>query len=371
MLNKSQIRRNLKGMSRRMLKGSWGLAIAVLLVPLAVSLSFTLLLYASATVMGIDPKAVVLQGYFLAPTAQLKAYSQLSSLSSFLQHLLTIPIGFGITAWFISLTDGERGPFSTVFCWMDTLSRFGKTLLLTFLLVLRTIGWALLIVVLPLVAFFVYFAPVFMRFVEGLPPAVLAPWVEEFAQNSNLPQGLNYAFEDLIPYLENTPAILGILLGGFLLFFVLAFLLYVWMLRYLPLDYLANRNPEASCGELFKNSVHMMKGHRFEAMWFHLSFLGWFLLASAVSGFLAASVSFLSGVPLHVLNLLLIPLPYLVLSAYFNTANVLFCEYIRDASRLDGGQAPYSVYRESQAPVPFELSDPGEEPPTQIDPPLS
>ena len=119
MLNKKQIRFNHKSIAKRMLKGSWKPAVAVLLIPAFVELSFTLLLYATANLLGLAPIFFSWDNFFAASAAQIYTSTRLSALTSRMQTLLLVPIGFGAAAWFLSLIHGEREPVSADFCWLD------------------------------------------------------------------------------------------------------------------------------------------------------------------------------------------------------------------------------------------------------------
>ncbi len=351
MLNKTQIRYNLKSMAKRMLKGSWGLAVLVLLIPSVVQLSFTLLLYAAATLFGFDPTVISWHPLTAASAAQLVAYLRLSSLTMLMELFLIVPIGFGVVAWFIALGDGSREPFSYVFCWLDSLRRFGKSLLMVLLLLLRMLGW-IIFAVMPFIAVSGYLLTFLW---DGLIYSVLT-FIPNFYDNPAF--GFNLLRNALPQVIFLVVALVSLLLSALLLMYLIG-------MRYLPAFYLLNRYPEKSCNELIEQGIQMMKGHLWEALWFLCSFLGWKILASLIFWLIAYPLQLQPGAFTSIFTTIVLPLPAFLVSAYFLMSTVLFCEYVEDAARLNDGHPPYSVHRDEISfapdfinPDPYQAPDP-------------
>ena len=334
MLNKTQIRCNLKSMAKRMLKGSWKPAVAVLLIPAFVKLSFTLLLYATATLLGLAPIFLSWDNFFSASSAQIYTYTRLSSLTWLMQTLLTVPIGFGVAAWFLSLTDGEREPLSAVFCWLDSLRRLGKSLLMALLLWLRILGWMLLFLLPLCMGFAALMFHLAQRGIWLLPPSGGLLFYELPGTGQAVTPGM---------LLHVSPQAFFMLLGFVFLALVLGILFCLMMMRYLPISYLLNRYPEQPCGVLIRQGVHMMKGHLWEGLWLQLSFMGWLLAAGFACWLLSLPFHFQSGVLSSIFTILILPIPFLFVSAYRSVTNLLFCQYVEEASRLRDGQAHYTA----------------------------
>ena len=339
MLNKKQIRFNLKSMAKRMLKGSWKPAVAVLLIPAFVELSFTLLLYATANLLGLAPIFFSWDNFFAASAAQIYTYTRLSALTSLMQTLLLVPIGFGAAAWFLSLIHGEREPVSAVFCWLDSLRRLGKSLLMALLLGLRILGWALLFL-LPLgMAFGGFVFHLAQRGIWLLPPSGGVLFYE-------LPGTGQAISPEMLPVVY--PQAVLMLLGLAALTLVLGVFFCLVLMRYLPVAYLLNRYPEQPCGALIRQGVHMMKGHLWEGLWLQVSFLGWLIAAGLVSWLLSLPFRFQPGVVASVFTILVFPIPFLFVAASRSVTHLPFCRFAADSSRLRDGQAPYAAYPDEE-----------------------
>ncbi|MBQ3076547.1 MAG: DUF975 family protein [Clostridia bacterium] len=337
-MNRGRIRRSLKGMAKRMLKGSWGMAVLVLAAPLAVRLAFTGLLYAAAILLGLDPAAVAVGSGQSASAAQLMDYTRLSNITALLQWVLVTPLGLGVVAWFLGLLDGAPEPLSYAFCWLDSLGRVGKSLLLSLTVGLRMLLWSLLFL-LPTVAGLAFF--VTWRH-ETLPPLLPGWMTGSFAYEQITPSAVMSA-EDLQLFFEQNPDLLVTFALCAVAVIAVLIALSLFLLRYLPARFLINRHPEQRCREILRESVRIMKGRKLEAAVFSLSFVGWAVVAVAAVELIAVPVRMLPAPALSVATVLLLPLPLLVLSAYYTLSLQLFCQYADDARRLSEGRAPYEV----------------------------
>ncbi|NLT58752.1 MAG: DUF975 family protein [Clostridiales bacterium] len=323
MLEKGQIRVNIKGMARRMLRGSWGMALLVMFIPVLISLGFSALQMSAAGMLMIDLHPFEEGFPTSVPSAQLMTYTIFNAVAAFLQFLVSAPIRFGIVAWFVRLTDGQRPTLSTVFTFFESGARYRKAVFAELLLLLRLFFWGMLLL--------------------GLPAAAVTylafDWLDlqQFMTFVLYVGAKGYRFETwtLLPLQS------AALLGGLLL---LSLLYMVVLMAYLPVRYLLVRDPERRLGELFRKSTGIMKGHKLEGLVFHVSFIGWLLLCILGEAVvLALLLLFLPEEVMLVATPWLNALTLQITMVYVRAGLVLFCEYVEDAARLAEGKPPYSV----------------------------
>ncbi len=286
-MDKGQIRRNVKELARRMLKGGRGLALLVLLLPILISLGFT----------ALDKLVVIGLGY--APLTPLDVlsldwrYSLLSTLLSVGGLLISIPLSFGVRDWYVELGAGNKESLGYTFGWFSTSQRFWRAIGQTVLLAVRTFLWTIL------------FAVPMIGTMAGTAYAGI------FALTKT----------DLWKYGHDPDlfvAAIGAIWPVVLISFVWCAVVGIWLMRYAAAPYILVRHPDKTVRESISESITMMKGHRMEYAIFGLSFIGWFLLVPFTLGFLL---------------LWLLP--------YFVESTALFFQYVEDAYMTPGFEGPY------------------------------
>ncbi|HWP80024.1 MAG TPA: DUF975 family protein [Candidatus Acidoferrum sp.] len=285
-MDKGQIRRNIKELAKRMLKGGRGLALLVLLLPALISLGFT----------ALDKLVAIGLGY--APATPLEVlmldwrYSLLSTLLSIGGMLISIPLAFGVRDWYVELGAGNKETLGYVFGWFSTTQRFWRAIGQTLLIGLRSFLWALLFAV-PLVAAMAgaVFSGMFVLTGTDM-------W--------------RYGYDP-----EYVLAALGVLWPVILLYLAWCAVVGIWLMRYAAAPYILVRHPDWSVRESISESIAVMRGHRIEYAVFTLSFFGWFLLAPFTLGLLL---------------LWLLP--------YFFESTALFFQYVEDAYSIPGAAGP-------------------------------
>lgn len=286
-MDKGQIRRNIKGLAKRMLKDGRGLALLVLLLPALISLGFS----------ALDKLVSIGLGY--APGTPLDVltldwrYSLLSTLLSVGAMLISIPLSFGVRDWYVELGAGNKETLGYVFGWFSTSQRFWRAIGQTLLIAVRSLLWVALFAV-PMVG-----------------AAAGAVFTGIFALTKT----------DLWRYGHDPDlfvAALGFLWPILVLYFLWCAAVGIWLMRYAAAPYVLVRHPDKTVRESISESIAMMKGHRIEFFIFELSFIGWFLLVPFTLGFL-----------------LLWLLPY-----YFEST-ALFFQYVEDAYMIPGTEGPY------------------------------
>lgn len=325
MLDKGQIRRNIKGMAKRMLKGSWGVALGVMIIPILVSSGFAALRLAVAAVLDLD-QAQLSQGFlYTIPSARLTSYSLVNLILGIAQLALSIPITFGVISWFVSLTDGHRAPLSAAFRFLDNGRRYWKTITVSLLLYLKAFLYGLLFLCVPI---------------------ALGLWLLLQLTGGHF-NPYSFYYGNGLDFFYYGDQYAGLILLVSLVLFIAGIALAAVLMRYLPAFYLTIRNPSKPARQILAESVDIMRGHKLEALVFFLSYLGWMILSSLVWVPLSALLNLLLpwGFSLTALPFLA-GLPLLFVSVYLEAGTVLFCEYVEDAARLRDGHTPYTVVQE-------------------------
>ena len=291
-MNKGQIRRNIKSLAKRMLKGGWGLALLVLLVPTLLSAGF----------VALDKMVIIGLGYppdipieILSDDLRYAAMSLALAIASF---FLATPLTFGVRDWYVELGAGNKESLGYIFNWFSTVKKFGRTIGVALLVGIKTFLWTMLFII-PLV-----FATAGVIFIGWIP----------------------FTFDQFRMYMYDRELILMILqtiipqiIACISVYIIWGLAVSIWLMRYAAAPYILINNPEKGIRECIAESVRMMKGHCTEYFMFNLSFLGWILLS-----------------PLTFFLMLLWLIPYMMQST------ALFFKYIEDAYFMPGFDSPYN-----------------------------
>ncbi len=269
------------------LKGQWGAAIGTFLVVVGVQ----------SLLAGLEHKALqifVVEPFLQNPTMEPQPFDLaeltrelltgslpelvISSVFFLLTLLLLSPLQLGMTRWYFTLIRGNGAPFSEVFYFFETLSRYGRAVWYTVQLSVRSFLWSL-------VFFF-------------LPCGVMGI-------------SLWFLSTDGISAQTRSAASLGVVMACGLLFLAVALFL-IFINRYALVSYLLCESDAITVSAAFKTSVRYTKNHRVMLLTFSLSFIGWFLLA-----------------PFTMFLLMLYVVPY------YNAATTLLSRYLVEKNRLD------------------------------------
>jgi uncharacterized membrane protein len=288
-MDKGQIRRNIKELAKRMLKGGRGLALLVLLLPFLISLGFS----------ALDKLVSIGLGY--APGTPLEVlsldwrYSLISTLLSVGALLISIPLSFGVRDWYVELGAGNKETLGYAFGWFSTSQRFWRAIGQTLLIGVRSFLWVLL-----------FSVPMIGTMTGAVYAGLFALTRTDMWRYGHDPDYFVAAVGTLWPVV--------------LLCFAWCAVVGIWLMRYAAAPYILVRHPDKTVRESIAESIAMMKGHRIEYAVFGLSFIGWFLLAPFTMGLLL---------------LWLLP--------YFFESTALFFQYIEDAYMIPGASGPYGL----------------------------
>lgn len=253
--------KQIKKSAKQALKGAWGRAIILMLIPIATTMLVDSFEFALRKIAGV-PEFI---DYIATPNFALDDLANLSPVSFLISLLvgvllfcLSVPLTQGILRWFFRRTSGEDDSVSEIFHYFESVGGFLKTLWLHFQIELRMLLWALLLLV-PFTA-------------VGTAFFLMTPdW------NASQQWGIILL---LIAWL--------ILMGIFMSLIGL---------RYFLAPYLLARDPSPKAGQIIRQSVKLMRGHKGRLLLFQLSFILWFLPSvAAVLIILPMAVSDLSQI---------------------------------------------------------------------------
>ncbi|MDP4151829.1 MAG: DUF975 family protein [Bacillota bacterium] len=271
-MDKSTIRRNIKANAKLMLKNNLGTAILVLFIPMLVYLGLSMFIQGILTaVFGVQSNDLNFNtfnnhNYVFGDGTEVPAIIA-AVLLTLICLLIFIPLIFGITSWFVSLSEGKKKSLGTIFDWFSSFDHFIKSVLLMLNVFVR---------------YLIYSLPVMILFGGMAALEYLGP------------NYVNFNYVAIMAPLD-------------ILYFAAAFALNIFLLRYSLVTYLCVRFPEKKINEIIKDSVRLMKGHKWEFFVFSLSFILWMLL-----GFLTCGLALLWVLP------------------YMSGASIIFCNYVYD-----------------------------------------
>ena len=98
--------------------------------------------------------------------------------------------------------------------------------------------------------------------------------------------------------------------------------------RYAQAFYILMDHPEYSANACLKESSNMMRGNKGKLFYLHLTFVGWYLLASLPGGIFSGLMSVDSLAAVFVT--ILVAVPTLIVDAYANVAMTVFYELASD-----------------------------------------
>lgn len=282
MYSKSMIRGDIKNRAKAALSGHWGTAILIFVINLLLSFGFSALGGALITALGLNRQLEL--GGVLVDVSMMYAEPIILVLSLFIM----VPLSYGMLSWYMSLAQDRAGGVTQIFSWFESGKKYGKSILIQINTFLRTI---------------LYLIPLYLLIVLMVVVLVFAGV-------------LTY---DMYSYYNpvTETAITALVILFSLLITACAILLGIFLLRYNLVPYLAIRNPDEKIGELFRQSIRMMKGHKGELFVFSLSYLGWMLLVPLTCGLAAFYVQ-----------------------PYYNTALTMFAFYVADSYQAQNGQPP-------------------------------
>jgi len=273
-MDSSTIRRNIKSNAKFMLKGNFGSALLVILIPILVSLGLNMLFRGIESTLfpqyvnfleNLDLSSLIENNRPI--DSSYLTVIIISFILSLISALVMVPLTFGQTQWFVKLSEGKKESIGTLFDWFGNSKYYLKSILISLNVAIRSFFYTL----------------IYLVVIIALPIMVFV---------------LSYQYS----YDENAAMVI------FIIVLMVALIpLIVFLLRYELVVYLAVRFPDRKINRLIKDSVVMMKGHKWEMFVFYLSFILWYLLSAVLCG-----------------------LPLFWVIPYLTGATVIFCNYIYD-----------------------------------------
>ncbi len=284
----TDLRRMIKKNARRALSGSWGIAVAIVLVSLSLWMVISLLESGIQDLLGLQPYIDVYntpENFMddLPNTTPLFLWVTVGM--ALLAVVTGAPLAIGVNDWFLGLTEGRAPSFGLIFRPYGSRTFF-RSIWLRLAVYLRTLLWAVFLTAVPI----------------GV--LVFSAWFLEIGAHTAAEQALS---------------LMGILLGGGLLLVSIIFLAAA-AARYMLAPYLLCSRYAKTVRQAIRLSAGYTKGHRWEIVTFFSSFLPWMLLTPLV-------------------------LPVLWVFPYVQMSTALFARYLIEAGERQG----QCVTREFQA----------------------
>lgn len=270
------------------LSGSWGAAIAVLVITVLPEILINVIEYAIRIVTGIAQY----MDYAATSSVAFDDMANVSLISTLITVLMTVltfiivtPLYQGNNRWFYRRTGGEQDPVSTVFFSFETAKQYFRTLGLYFQVALRMFLWLLLTSV-PMI---------------GL--GIFAIFYNGFA-GGEISQTADAIFMILTVIWTILIGIVSVIIS----------------LRYFLASYILAEHPDQKASKCIKDSVQMMKGHKAKLFLFKLSFIGWELLC-----------------------IFIIPVFYVL--PYMNASYAMYARYLIQLSESSDNQTREYIYK--------------------------
>lgn len=263
----------LKTNSRLALRGNWGRAIAVLLIPVVISAVLSMCMQVPRQIAG--QSLGVYYDYLLSGIKIPARYAVMNAVMSVLAVLvgfLVSPLSLGAARWFYMLVHGRSLPLREVFIFFESFNDYRRAVRLYVSIYFRSLLWSLLFLVLPGAI------SIFAAAAVTLNPGHTAT------------TGLVFSF---------------------ILVFLVVLLCTIFLNRYALAAYLLCESDDVRPGEAIRASIAYTKGYRFDLFLFYLSFIGWYFLCALTLGILLFYTA-----------------------PYFMTANAMYCRYIAEKNRF-------------------------------------
>jgi len=300
----------LKRNSKLVLKGSWGRAILVTMIPVFVNLLLGVLLQVLTSVLVTGPMS-------RQPTAEpdqtvivrfLWAFAQaggqrliLLAVFTALSWLVLAPIQLGAVRWFFYLVHGKSLPLGEVFFFFERFQSFRRGVWYQANIYLRSLGWSLLFLA---------------------PPGAMLTFSLFYLQSGGDRQTIALGSMGIC-------ISLGLLLLG-------QVLCMIWLNRYLLAAYLLCEEDSRGVHDALRTSVRYTRGYRAHFLLFGLTFLGWLLLCMISLGIAA-----------------------LYTAPYMQTAWAMYGRYVIEKNRYFPSDSTKEFVVEQNQPAP---ADSGEAP---------
>lgn len=278
------LRKQIKQNARRALNGSWGKAICIFMVALAIFVVFSLLQGLTSLLLGVpdfqDLSAT--PELYLDDSLNISFISLLiSTIYSGFALLIDSPLSFGQRQWYYKLAGGDSDEVVSVFSFFSSIKLLGKTIWHDVSLTVRLFLWSI--------------------------PFSVVPGAICFC--ASLMLGTSGSSSESMMRLGGIMLMLfGMLLAVLALVFFLIFITRYYLSAYLIVD-----KPEISVREAFALSRRYTKGNRTDLFVLTLSFAPWFALSALV-----------------------FPLLYVV--PYYNGTRALYAKYLIERGRLHDPQ---------------------------------
>lgn len=242
-----QLRQQMKRNAKWALHKSWGKAIAIILIGVAISLLFTILETIVTLVLDIPTfldVADTLTNFIddIPNTTYLSL--GVTMVIALLSFFVMSPLELGIKQWFYGVSDGKSEDIASIFSFFDSAKLFFKSLWLNICIFFKMFFYGIVM----------------------------------FALNIVLTIAIIIVSQGAPSRLQMVIVSGGIILD-ILLFFCALIFLKIFSFRYFLAPYLIFENRDLSVREAIKGSVQETKGHKQNLFTFWLSFLGWYALS--------------------------------------------------------------------------------------------
>lgn len=263
------LRKQVKYNAKRCLCNSWGKAVAISLMGVAIYLLFAIIEMIANLLLTLPAQTSYLIPGISDSWLLSFAISVVMAIGSF---LLLVPLNLGITSWYYSLSDGISEDILNIFCFFANRRMFFRSLYLTLNIGVRVLLTSLLYLIVP---------------GAGIGFSIWLLSTVPFA-------GAIFAGSLALTF----SAMLFLLMLGFLLVRLQKY----FLARYYLLD------TTTTVHKAIRNSIHATKSVRDEIFLFKLSFLGWGIAS-------------------------LILLPILYTSAYYSMSAMLYARFLMEQDK--------------------------------------
>lgn len=303
------------------LRGSWGVAAAMLMLLVGLRFLLTLIEHMALALAGLGQYfrfPLLLEQFQWHRAVMHPVIWVVTAVVLLLTVLLIMPLTVGMKSWYYQLGGGQRGDFSTAFRYYEQAGLYAKSILLKLALFFRKLVWFVLL-------FFIPAALAWLCMVYLVMSYPLTGW--EAA-------GLSFGFMAV--------GVLSVLaLAAFLLV----------TRRYQLAVYLFVEDPEKKLHRAIRTSVKYTKGYRGQLLLFQLSFIGWWALCVLI-------------------------VPFFYVYPYYHASEALLGRYLIEKGRREyAAQAQVSAAEtqgeSAKSAAAGEAAEPAAAPPAQEEAPAS
>ncbi len=283
--SKAEIRKNLKHIAKKRCEGNTMAIFGVLLIQVALGMVTAALMEMVDIAFGVQTLSDGMSTSLFMDSGQQAVYAMSQFGIEMLMALIQTPLLYGYFKYFLAIANGERMPFTTIFYFFENMKLFLKTYSVTISVFLRSLLAGFIAVILAMVIASSSFVAAIMVGSAFMAYVVL--------------------FAAMIPIL----------------------LISVYLLKYVMTTYYTVIDPELKTSEIVNKSKQSMAGHRWEYLFFMLSY--WMPLVLGVF-----ALTILGGAVGALVGMIVLFAGIFALMPRVAVANVLFMQYLDDSTAL-------------------------------------